>query len=119
MGALGVLRRGAAVEVNRWADSFRVDPDNRYVRRLLVRLSVFGEKTLRELSVGAFFYSALFLTSAASQARGRVLYNDRYVLLIPLELYELTRRATFAKGIVLVLNLAVIIYLVVDLRRSH
>jgi len=123
MGALGVLRRGAAVEVNRWADSFRVDPDNRYVRRLLVRLSVFDEKTLRELSVGTFFYSALFLTEGIGLLL-RKRWAEYFTTIItssfiPLELYELARRTTFARGIVLLLNVGVVIYLVVDLRRPH
>lgn len=123
IGALKLLRHGAAVEVYGWADSFRVDPGNRYIRRLLTRLSRFDEKTLREVSSGTFFYASLFLTEGAG-----LLFRKRWAeyfttiitfSFIPLEIYELVRKATFAKGIVLLLNVAVVIYLVVDLRRRR
>ena len=121
IGALKVLHKGAAVEVYRWADTFRVDPDNRYVRRLLMGLSLFNEKTLRELSVGTFLYAALFLTEGTGLLL-RKRWAEYFTTIItasfiPLEVYELARRATFAKGIVLLLNVLVIIYLVFDLRR--
>jgi uncharacterized membrane protein (DUF2068 family) len=123
IGALKLLRQGAAVETYRWADTFRVDPGNRFVHRLLVRLSMFNEKTLRELSVGTFFYAALFLTEGTG-----LLFRRRWAeyftsiitfSFIPLEIYELVRRATLAKGIVLLLNVAVVVYLVIDLRRRR
>ena len=123
IGALRLLQRGTAVEVYRWADSFRVDPSNRYIQRLLLRLSMFDDKRLRELSAGTFFYSALFFTEGTG-----LLFRKRWaeyfttivtLSFIPLEIYELARRATFARGIVLLLNVAVVIYLIVDLRRPR
>lgn len=123
IGALNVLHKGAAVEVYRWADTFRVDPDNHYVRQLLMRLSLFDEKTLRELSVGTFFYAALFLTEGTGLML-RKRWAEYFTTIvtasfIPLEIYELARRATFARGIVLLLNIAVVIYLAIDLRRTR
>jgi uncharacterized membrane protein (DUF2068 family) len=114
---------GVAVEVYRWADSFRVDPNSRLLRRLLVWLSLFDEKKLRELSVGTFFYSALFLTEGMGLAL-RQRWAEYFTIIvtgsfIPLEIYELARRPTFARGTVLLLNLAAVIYLVFDLRRRR
>jgi uncharacterized membrane protein (DUF2068 family) len=123
IGALKLLRQGAAAEAYRWADSFRVDTGNRFVHRLLERLPMFSERTLRELSIGTFFYAALFLTEGAG-----LLFRQRWAeyftsaitfSFIPLEIYELVRRATLAKGIVLLLNVAVVIYLVIDLRHRR
>src|ERR1700688_1232804 len=96
IGALRLLHRDAAVEIYRWANTFRVDPGNRYLHRLLARLSVLDEKTLRELSVGTFVYSALFLTEGTG-----LLFRKRWAeyfttvvtfSFIPLEIYELARR---------------------------
>ena len=124
--AIAVLKlgpRGIAIEIYRWADSFRADPGNRFLRRLLGWLSGFSDQKLRELSVGTFFYSALFLTEGAGLALRRrwAEYFTTIVTasLIPLEIYELVRRTTFPRGVLLVLNLAVVIYLVVDLRRPR
>ena len=123
IGALRLLQKGTSVEIYRWADSFRVDPGNRYVHQLLLKLSLFDDKRLRELSAGTFFYSALFFTEGTG-----LLFHKRWAeyfttivtfTFIPREIYELARRATFARGIVLLLNVVVVIYLVVDLRRPH
>jgi uncharacterized membrane protein (DUF2068 family) len=38
---------------------------------------------------------------------------------IPLEIYEFTRRVTLARGLLLPLNIAVVIYLAIDLRRTR
>ena len=121
IGALRLLHRDTAVEVYRWANAFRVDPGNRYLHRLLARLSVLDEKTLRALSVGTFLYSALFLTEGTG-----LLLRKRWAeyfttvvtfSFIPLEIYELARRLTFARELMLLLNIAVVIYLAIDLRR--
>jgi uncharacterized membrane protein (DUF2068 family) len=123
IGALRFLHKDAAVEVYRLANAFRVDPGNRYVHRLLVWLSVFNQRTLLELSIGTFFYSALFFTEGTG-----LLLRKRWVeyfttivtfSFIPLEIYELVRRTTFTRGLVLLLNIAVVIYLVFDLRRTR
>lgn len=123
IGVLRLLREGAAAEVYRWADSFRVDPGNRFVRRLLVRLAGLNEKTLRELSLGTFLYAALFLTEGTGlflrQRWAEYLTTIVTASFIPLEVYELARRPTVARGIVLALNVAVVIYLALDLRRRR
>lgn len=121
IAALKLGRQGITIEVYRWADSFRVDPGNRLFRHLLAWLSLFNEKTLRELSVGTFFYSALFLTEGTGLAL-RKRWAEYFTTVvtgsfIPLEIYELARRPTFARGTVLLLNVAVVVYLVIDLRH--
>jgi len=62
IGALKLLHKDVAFEVERWADLFRVDPHNRFIHRLLEKVSNVNPKKLRELSVGTFFYSAMLLT---------------------------------------------------------
>ena len=123
VGALKLLSQGAATEVYRWANAFRVDPGNRYLHLLLVRFSILDEKTLKELSAGTFFYSAMLL------AEGTGLWLRKHWaeyftiiatgLFIPLEIYELARRATYARGIVFMLNVAVVAYLAMNLRRAR
>jgi uncharacterized membrane protein (DUF2068 family) len=122
IGALKFLTKGVATEVYRWANAFRVDPGNYYVQRLLVRFSILDERKLRELSVGTFFYSALLLTEGTGLLL-RKHWAEYFTIIatssfIPLEVYELVRRATFAKGIVLMLNVAVVAYLAMNVRRK-
>lgn len=121
VAALKLGPRGVTIEAYRWADIFRVDYENRLFRRLLVWLSLFNEQKLRELSLGTFFYAALFLTEGTGLAL-RKRWAEYFTTVVtgsflPLEIYELVRRVTFARGILLALNVAVVIYLVFDLRR--
>jgi uncharacterized membrane protein (DUF2068 family) len=123
LGAVRLLHKDVAFEVERWADLFRVDPNNRYIHRLLERLSILDAKRLKELSVGTFFYSALLLTEGVGLLLGKR-WAEYFTVIatssfIPLEIYELTRRASPARLVVLLLNLLVVVYLVVELRRDH
>ena len=62
IGLLKSLHHDLAVELLRWADRFRVDPDNAHFQRLLEKISFISSRKLKELDVGTFFYSALMLT---------------------------------------------------------
>jgi uncharacterized membrane protein (DUF2068 family) len=123
IGALKLLHRDVAVEVIRWANVFRVDPGNRHLHRLLARLSILDEKRLRELSVGTFFYSALLLTEGTGLLLGKV-WAEYFTIFvtgsfIPLEVYELARRVTFPKVSLLLANVAIVVYLVFELRQER
>jgi uncharacterized membrane protein (DUF2068 family) len=123
IGAIRLLNKDMAMEAYRWANAFRVDTGNYQVQRLLERVSFLDEKKLKELSVGTFFYAALFLTEGTGLVL-RKRWAEYFTIIttstfIPLEIYELIRRATLAKGVVLVLNIAVIVYLAISLRRNR
>lgn len=123
IGALRLVHKDVAAEVYRWANAFRVDPNDRYVQRLLTRLSILSDKRLRELSVGTLLYSALFLTEGTGlflRKRWAEYFTSIFTAsFIPLEIYELARSATFAKGLVLALNVAVVVYLVLHIRHTR
>ena len=123
IGALRLVNKDVAAEVYRWANAFRVDPGNRYLHLLLARLSIVNEKNLKEFSVGTFFYSGLFLTEGTGLLL-RKHWAEYFTIIvtgsaIPLEIYELIRRATYVKGIVLALNVAIVAYLAMTVRRSN
>jgi uncharacterized membrane protein (DUF2068 family) len=123
IGALKLLHKDVAAEFARWADIFRVDPNNRYIHRLLVGLLTLDARKLREFSVGTFFYSGLLLTEGIGLALRK--RWAEYVTIIstgcflPLEIYELSKRLSWPRIVVLILNVAVVIYLVVEVRRNR
>lgn len=122
VGAHRLLHQSAADKVYFWANAFRVDPGNRYLQRFLVRLSILDDKMLRELSVGTFFYSALFFTEGIGLML-RKRWAEYFTTIatasfIPLEVYEIARRATFPKELVFALNVAVVAYLTIYLYRN-
>jgi uncharacterized membrane protein (DUF2068 family) len=123
IGALKLLHKDIGEVVQRWVDIFRVDPENIYVHGLLVKLLSVNDRTLKEISAGTFTYAGVFLTEGAG-----LLFGQRWAQyftivvtgsFLPLEIYELVRHVTIAKVLVILLNIAIVIYLAVDLRRRY
>lgn len=123
IGAVKLLHKDLAFEIEHWADIFRVDPNNHYIHRLLERFSILNDRKLRELSVGTFFYSALLLTEGTGLLMGKR-WAEYFTIIatssfIPLEVYEITKRVSSAKVIVLLINVVVVIYLVIEICRNR
>jgi len=62
IGAIRFLHKDLASTVMHWVEVLRVDPDNRLVQRLLLRVFCVSPKQLRELSVVTFLYAGLLAT---------------------------------------------------------
>jgi uncharacterized membrane protein (DUF2068 family) len=123
IGLVRLMHKDLAVEAERWADLFRVDPNNVHIHRFLERMSIMNGRKLKEYSVGTFFYSALLLTEGTGLML-RKHWAEYFTIIvtgsfIPLEVYELMRRVTTPKIVVLVLNVAIVVYLVVELVRNR
>jgi uncharacterized membrane protein (DUF2068 family) len=122
VGALKLLHHDVAETLNRWVYIIHVDPDNRYIHRLLSRVLSASPKQLRAVSAGTFIYAALLLTEGVGLLL-RKRWAEYFTLittagLIPLEIYELARRMTAAKVGVLIVNVAIVVYLAMRIKRS-
>jgi uncharacterized membrane protein (DUF2068 family) len=123
IGALRLLHKDVAAVVDHWINAFRVDPHNRYLLWLLTKLSIVDDKKLKELSIGTFIYAAIFLTEGTGLAY-RKRWAEYFTIIttgsfLPLEVYELAKHATMAKGVALLVNIAVVVYLARELRRTR
>ena len=121
IGALRLLHKDVAGVVERWIDALRVDPDNRYVRALLRKVLTVNDRTLREISAGTFCYAAVFLTEGTGLFL-RKRWAEYFTIIVtasflPLEIFELAKHASVAKVLVTLLNVAIVAYLVVHVRR--
>jgi uncharacterized membrane protein (DUF2068 family) len=123
IGALKLLHKDVASEAERWVNYLRVDPQSHYIHKLLAKLGLLDDRKLKELSVGTFFYSALLLTEGVGLA-----FKQRWAeyftiistaLLLPLEVFEIARRVSVPRILLLLVNIAVVAYLVRDLRKNH
>jgi uncharacterized membrane protein (DUF2068 family) len=115
IGALKLLRHDVASSLTHWVAVLRVDPDNRYINRLVAWLLAVNRRKLEEISVGTFFYAALFLTEGTGLALGKR-WAEYFTIIvtgsfIPLETYELIHRFSAGKLIVVATNVAVVLYL--------
>jgi uncharacterized membrane protein (DUF2068 family) len=122
-GALHFLHRDVAAVIANWVDLLRIDPQNHYLRRLLEKVANVDDKKLRELSAGTFFYSALFLCEGAGLALRKRWAEYLTIIstasLMPIEILEIYKKPSAAKVVLLVVNLAVVVYLVFQLRRNR
>ena len=120
LGAHRYLHRDLATSVNHWAQVMRVDPDNRYIHRLLTHIFAVTPRQLKELSIGTFVYAALLGTEGVGLLMRKHWAEYFTVIstgaLIPLEIYELAKRFTPVKLGVLAINVAIVWYLIARLR---
>jgi uncharacterized membrane protein (DUF2068 family) len=121
IGALKLLHKDVEAIVVHWITIFQVDPHGHYMRLLLAKLSILDDRRLKELSIGTFIYSAIFLTEGVGLALGKRWAEYFTIIttssLLPIEVYELGKHASIGKGVALVINLAVVVYLILELRR--
>ncbi len=122
IGALKLLHRDVAATVMRWVDILRVDPDNRYIHGVLTHVLAVSPKQLKATSIGTFIYAGLLLTEGTGLLL-RKRWAEYFTIittggLIPLEIYELHKHVTPAKIVVLIVNVAIVGYLVMHLRKK-
>ena len=115
-GALTLLHKNVAAEVEHWLDQLRIDPDNRVIGTLLSKLQLVRTKELKELSALGAGYALLFLTEGTG-----LLFRQRWAewltiiatsSLMPLEIYELIKDFTALRLLVLLVNAAVVLFLI-------
>src|SRR5215475_14161607 len=98
IGAIRFLHRDIGSTVMHWTQVLRVDPDNRVIHGLLVRIVRVTPKQLKELSLGTFLYAGLFATEGVGLLL-RKRWAEYFTIittsaLIPLEVFELGRHIT-------------------------
>lgn len=122
-GALSLLHKDVASHVELWLDQLRIDPDNRIIGTALSKLRLIHTKELKELSAFGAGYAALFLTEGTG-----LLFRKRWAewltifatsSLMPLELYELIKEFTAIRLLVLLVNAAVVLFLIYQVRQKE
>jgi len=120
-GLLRLLHKDVAAVTQHWIEVLRVDPDNRFIHRALVRIFNVTPKQLRELSAGTFVYAAIFLTEGTGLLARKhwAVYMTLIStgLFIPLEVYEIYRHFTLLKLAVTVVNVLIVWYLAARIKR--
>ncbi len=122
-GLLSLLHKDVAAAAEHWVRLLRVDPDNRLIHSLLVRIFNVTPKQLREFSVGSFLYSAIFLTEGVGLL-GRRHWAEYMALIstglfIPVEAFELSLHFTLVKLAVTLVNFGIVWYLAAGIRRGN
>jgi uncharacterized membrane protein (DUF2068 family) len=122
LGALHYLHGDIEKDFAHWMELLRADPHNHYLIWLLEKLSNVDEHRLRQLSVGTFFYSALFLLEGTGLALAKRWAEYLTIVttasLMPVEIYEIHVHISWPRVVVLLVNIIVVAYLILELRRT-
>ena len=120
-----LLHRDVGQTLEQWVHAIRIDPANEHVHNLIHRLTGVSHRQLEAISLGSFLYSGLFLIEGLGLILHKLWAEFLTVittaLLLPMEVYEIFQghhRHLGVKIIVFALNVAILIYLIVRVRKE-
>jgi len=121
IGALKLLNKDVALVLTQWIAVLHVDPENHFIHRVMTVLSGLDNRKLEEICAGGFFYSSLLLTEGIGLLLEKKWAEYLTVIatgsFIPLEIYELIKRVSLGKCAALVINILVVYYLFMRIKR--
>jgi uncharacterized membrane protein (DUF2068 family) len=116
LGLLRLFHADVRERLEPIARGLRLDPENRVIHRLIVGLANIDRKRLEIIEAGTFVYAILHLVEGIGILRGKRWGGWLIILatssLVPLECYELAQRFKLTRLLVLIFNLALVIYLI-------
>jgi len=115
VSALMFVNKNLAEELKHWIERFNVDPGRHVVQTMLAKVSGINAKKVELVSLVTFLYSALFLTEGIGLLLAKHWAEWLTIVvtasfLVP-EIYELAKGFNGFKFILLLLNLAIVVYL--------
>jgi len=123
LGTLRLLDPAVAARAQHWLAALAASSDRRAVQRLIALASGLSPGRLEALGIGAFFYATLFTIEGVGLWRGAHWAEYLTVIaglsLVPFELIQVTRVVTVSRVAALLVNLAVVAYLMYRLLRAR
>jgi len=123
VGALKLLHKDVADVLGHVARELRMNPEGHLVGFLLDKASLLNDKRLHQISFFLFGYAALGVVEGLGLMLEKVWaeYFTSFITasFLPIEIFELMHRVTWLRVSLLVLNLAVLAYLVSHLTRRR
>jgi uncharacterized membrane protein (DUF2068 family) len=121
-GALRLLHQDLGQTLARWLNELRIDPGNKYAAGLLTKAGLLNERTLGLLGGLTFAYAALFLIEGVGlylkQRWAEWLTVIVTASFVPVEIYELWHQRSWFKAILLLVNVAIVVFLICRLRQK-
>jgi len=122
LGALHLLHKDLASVVDHWVAKLNLDPGNRYVDRAVQKFVNLTPQKIRSLGIVSFIYAGLFLTEGIGLWLVKRWAEWFSVIittsLIPVEVYEIIHRRSGIKALILIVNIAVLAYLLYRIRNE-
>lgn len=122
VGVFRMMHQDIGMRIQHWVEAMHLDPVNRHVVVLLARVANLSPAEVKKLGLVGLFYAGLFLVEGTGLWLQRRWGEWTTVvitgLLIPVEVYEIVRHPGVVKVLVLVLNVAVVWYLIHRIRTT-
>ena len=100
-----------------------LDPHNHIIHEAISRLTGIDRAHLRALEAGTFFYASLHTIEGIGLILGYHWAGYLVIVatgsLIPFEIYEIVRKFTLVRVALFVVNVAIVIYLILTLRKDR
>jgi uncharacterized membrane protein (DUF2068 family) len=123
MGLFGLMNRNLGNVLQHWCDALRLDPGSHYVNLALEKATRVSPQQVRKLGLASFLYAGLFLAEGTGlwlrKRWGEWLTVIITSSLVPVEVYEIHRHPSWAKVVVLILNVAIVVYLIYHIRSRR
>lgn len=115
IGILKLVHTDPAWQLHQWVARLGLDPGGRYINHMIERATNIPPHRIRELGAGTFIYAGLFLTEGIGLWMLKRWAEWFTVIatgsLIPIECYEIYLHPNLVKVVVLILNIAIVVYL--------
>jgi uncharacterized membrane protein (DUF2068 family) len=123
VGALKLIHKDIATVLQHWATMLGLDPGNEYIDRILEKAANLSPNKIKGLGVVSFIYAGLFLTEGIGLWLVKRWAEWFTIIvtssLVPVEIYEIYRHPTPIKILVLMINIAVVGYLLYRIRSER
>jgi uncharacterized membrane protein (DUF2068 family) len=121
VGALNLLHRNVGETVEHWVEASGLNPNGRFVTTAIEKASSLSPERIKALGLGSMVYASLFFTEGIGLWLLKRWAEWFTIIitssLVPVEIYEIHHHPTPLKFAVLVINVAIVVYLIVRIRR--
>ncbi len=122
VGLFKLLHKDVGNVLQHWCEAMRLDPGSHFVNLALEKAAHVSPEQVKKLGLGSFLYAGLFLAEGTGlwlrKRWGEWLTVIITSSLVPVEIYEIYRHFSPVKVGVLVVNVAIVIYLIYHMRRQ-
>lgn len=120
--ALNWLHRNPEASLWRWIERFNIDPARPLVEKVLGKAETLGPRQLWKVAITSFTYAALMTVEGVGLLM-RKRWAEYFTVvitgsLLPFEIWELHKRFTGERVAVLVINAAIVVYLIARLVKE-
>jgi uncharacterized membrane protein (DUF2068 family) len=123
VGVFRLVHKDLGSVIEHWCEAMRLDPGSHFVNLALEKAAHVSPEQVKKLGLGSFLYAGLFLAEGTGlwlrKRWGEWLTVIITSSLVPVEIYEIYRRPSYVKVVVLALNVAIVVYLIYHIRSQR